>query len=459
MSDQSNNAKSNILNMTEGNIPKLLVKFAIPMLVGNLFQQIYNLVDSIIVGQFVGANALGAIGATGSVIFMFIALCNGIGSGGGIVASQMFGAGNVKEVKSSITNVAYIMLFVAAVVCVISYAFTPGLLRLLNTPQEIIADSIIYMRMMCIGLPLVAVYNFSASMLRALGDSKGPLYFLIVSSIINVCLDIFFVRSLNMSVFGAALATVIAQLLAGVGCLIYASITNEYFRLQKTDFKINLSIIKETIRLGVPMSLQFSLIAISCMGLQAVVNSFGPTAVAAFTATSRIEQVVHQPYTSLGLALATFSGQNYGAKKIDRIKKGFINSTWIMIGMSILLLIIMQFFGRNLVALFVSDEAVIQMGATGVKITSLFYGVLGLIYITRGTQNGVGDAAFALINGIVEVIARIILPAVLVTLPFMGVWGIWWSAGLVWLISSIFCTWRYLSYRKRYFGSNELNNL
>lgn len=442
-------SESKTVNMTEGNIAKHLIIFAIPMLLGNLFQQIYNVVDSVVVGRFVGANALAAIGATGSVVFMFIALCNGIGSGGGIIVAQRFGAGDEISVRKSLTNVFYLMMGMSVAVCVVSYIATPGLLEILKTPDEIISDSINYMRMMCIGLPLVAIYNYASFMLRALGDSKGPLYFLIVSCLINVVLDIWFVKGLSMNVFGAALATVIAQFLAGVGCMIYAFLTNRFFTLKKSDFEVERWILHETGRLGIPMALQFSMIAISCMGLQAVVNSFGPVTVAAFTVTSRIEQIVHQPYTSLSAALSTFAGQNYGAKKIKRITEGFKQSTILMLIMTVVLVIVMQFFGRPLVSLFVSDIPVIEMGTTGLRITSIFYAVLGMIYVTRGTQNGLGDAAFALINGIVEVIARIIIPAFLVTLPFMGIWGIWWSAGIVWFVSAVACMWRYVSYKKR----------
>ena len=441
--------------MTEGDTTKLLIKFSIPMLIGNLFQQIYNLVDSVVVGQYVGSNALAAIGASGSVVFLFIALCNGIASGGGIVVAQRFGAGDEKRVRNSLSNVAYLMMAMAIIVCIVAYLVTPWLLHTLKTPDVIINDSISYMRMMCIGLPLVAVYNYASGMLRALGDSKGPLYFLIVSCIINVWLDIYFVKGLNMGVFGVALATVIAQLIAGLTCMIYAYKTNEYFILKKDDFRPDVNISMETVRLGIPISLQFALIAISSMGLQTVVNTFGPIAVAAFTATSRIEQLVHQPYTSLGQALATYSGQNYGAKKIDRIKEGFKKSTNIMLLMTVILVIVMQLFGTSIVALFVPDEEVIAMGGKGLKITSIFYAVLGMIYVTRGTQNGLGDAAFAFINGIVEVIARILLPILLVAMPIFGVWGIWWSAGLVWFVSAVFCMWRYLSYGKNVLGKME----
>ena len=450
MNNGNSRKQNNVMDMTEGNITKQLMLFSVPMLLGNLFQQIYNLVDSIVVGRVVGPNALAAIGATGSVTFLFIALCNGMGSGGGIVVSQKFGAKDETGVRKSLTNAAYLMMGMAVIVCVISYLLTPTILTLLKTPSDIISDAISYMRMMCLGLPLVAIYNYSSFMLRALGDSRGPLYFLIVSCLINVVLDILFVKVLGMSVFGAALATVISQFIAGAGCIIYSVKTNEFFRLSKEDYNTDKKIVYDTVRLGVPMSLQFSMIAISCMGLQAVVNSFGSVAVAAFTATSRIEQLVHQPYTSLGTALATFTGQNYGARQDSRIKEGFKKSTIIMLTMSVILLIIMQIGGKAIVSLFVSDSAVIEMGAKGLKITSLFYAVLGMIYVTRGTQNGLGDALFAFINGIVEVIARIILPAFLVAIPALNVYGIWWSAGLVWFVSAVFCLMRYISFNKKH---------
>ena len=209
MNNGNSRKQNNVMDMTEGNITKQLMLFSVPMLLGNLFQQIYNLVDSVVVGRVVGPNALAAIGATGSVTFLFIALCNGMGSGGGIVVSQKFGAKDETGVKKSLTNAAYLMMGMAVIVCVISYLLTPTILTLLKTPSDIISDAISYMRMMCLGLPLVAIYNYSSFMLRALGDSRGPLYFLIVSCLINVVLDILFVKVLGMSVFGAALATVI----------------------------------------------------------------------------------------------------------------------------------------------------------------------------------------------------------------------------------------------------------
>ena len=210
------------LNMTTGSPIRLLIRFAIPLLIGNLFQQAYSLTDSIIVGQFLGAHALAAVGATHSVTFLFFSICNGISSGAGIVTSQFFGADSEEKTKSSIANSAYIMLVAALVMGTAAFLAAPSILAFLGTPAEILPHSLSYIRMTCIGVPLVAVYNYSAAMLRALGDSRTPLYFLICSAFLNICLDLLFVTVFDMGVFGAALATVIAQMTSGVGCLIFA---------------------------------------------------------------------------------------------------------------------------------------------------------------------------------------------------------------------------------------------
>ncbi|MBQ6587467.1 MAG: MATE family efflux transporter [Butyrivibrio sp.] len=441
--------KSAILNMTEGNPVSLLIQFSIPMLIGNLFQQLYNLVDSIIVGQFVGADALAAIGATGSVTFLFFALCNGIGSGGGIITSQFFGKGNVGEIKSCIVNTGYIMLVFPLVVGTCAFFLAAPTLALLDTPDEIMRDAVVYMQIMCVGIVFVSLYNYASSMLRALGDSKTPLYFLIFSCILNTVLDVLFVCVLHMSVVGAGIATVISQFVSGISCLLYAIARNEYFHMEKSDMKFDRQISVKILKLGIPLSLQFSLIAISCMALQKVVNSYGKVAVAAFTATSRIEQIIHQPYQTLGAALSTFTGQNYGANKKERITEGYHKGLLLMVIFSVLMLPLIQLFGEEIIRIFVEDEEVILMGAKALKITSLFYVMLGIIYVVRGVLNGLGDSFFALFNGIVEVIGRFTVPIMLTSITVIGLWGIWWSVGIVWAISGITAWMRYIYFKKK----------
>lgn len=440
--------KSRTMDMTQGNPVKLLLIFSVPMLVGNIFQQLYNLVDSVIVGKYVGGDALAAIGATNSVGFLFFAICNGLGSGGGIITAKEFGAGNEESVKKNIVNSGYLLMAASILMGIVAALLTKPILEFLKTPDNIMTDATIYMYLQCIGLPLVAIYNHSSSMLRALGDSKTPLYFLIFACLLNVGLDYLFVCGFNMGVFGAAVATGIAQLIAGLGCLVYAIRTNPYFKMQKRHFIPEAELMWQCVRLGVPLSVQFSMIAVSCMALQRVVNGYGSAVVAAFTATSRVEQLLHQPYQTLSAALSTYSGQNLGAKQFDRIRLGFRKSMVIMGIFSLAMLPIMQFGGELIIKCFVSEQPVIEYGAAAMRITSIFYLSLGAIYMTRGVLNGIGDAAFALINGIVEVIGRIFVPVAMTMVPFIGVWGIWWSTGVVWLISAIFCLWRYFLWKK-----------
>ena len=441
--------KSGILLMTEGNPVSLILLFSVPMLIGNLFQQVYNLVDSVIVGKFVNADALAAIGATGSVTFLFFAICNGIGSGGGIITSQCFGKKDDDAVKSCIVNTGYIMIAFPIIVGFIAFVLTEPILVLLETPAEILKDAADYMKIMCVGLVFVSLYNYVSSMLRALGDSKTPLFFLIFSCLLNTGLDFLFVVGLDMRVMGAGIATIISQFVSGIGCLIYAMLKNKYFKFTKESMKFNRHITMSILKLGIPLSLQFSMIAISCMALQKVVNSFGKTTVAAFSASSRIEQIIHQPYQTLGAALSTFTGQNYGANKMDRVREGYKKSIMIMVIFSIIMLPVMQLFSEPIVRIFVDEEPVIVMGAKALRITSYFYVMLGMIYVVRGVLNGLGDSIFALLNGIVEVLGRFIVPVMLVGIPAIGLWGIWWSVGIVWSLAGITAFMRYLSFRKK----------
>lgn len=441
--------KTEMIDMTEGSPMRLLIKFAIPLLVGNLFQQLYNLVDSVIVGKLVGANALAAVGASGSISFLFFALCNGIGSGGGIITSQMFGRKDVKKVKRCIANTAYIMLLFSVVVGTVAFFLAKPLLILLDTPSDIIADSIAYLRVMCLGIIFVALYNFSSSMLRSLGDSITPLIFLIASTILNGVLDFIFVYFFKMGVLGAAVATMIAQFISGIGCLIYATKSNPFFKLSKEDMKYDKPICESIVKIGVPLSLQFSLIAISTMALQRVVNSFGSVTVAAFTAISRIEQVIHQPYQTLSASLSTYTGQNYGASNKKRILKGYHTGMVIMVIFTVLMLPVMQLFGDNIMRIFVNDAEVIAMGAKAIRISSLFYVFLGMIYTIRGVLNGLSDSFFAMLNGIVEVVGRFTVPIGLTAIASIGVWGIWWSVGVVWFLSGFTAWLRYLYKIKR----------
>ena len=445
--------KSNLMNMTEGRPLRLLFVFALPLLIGNLFQQAYNLVDSMIVGKLLGANALAAVGATGSISFLFFSVCNGVSSGGGIVTAQYYGARDDDRVKRAIVNSAYIMLVTSVATSVVAFFMVPTVLAWMGTPEEILPDAITYMRMTSASVPLIAVYNYASSMQRALGDSRTPLYFLIFSCFLNVGLDLLFVGTFKLGVFGAALATMIAQLLAGFGSLIYAVRTNPYFRLDKSYMAYDRKIIRAAVRMGLPLALQWSLIAISTTALQAFTNSFGPVAVAAFTATNRLEQLVQQPFGSLSMALSTYSSQNFGADRKDRIREGFRDNVFATVVLSAVMFLIMRVWGDNLVGFFVNEQEVIDLGGSALRITSCFYLFLGLIYAARGVLNGIGDAFFAFINGIVEIAGRICLPLILATIPGVGVWAIWYTAGLTWMLAGLSCIFRYIAWRRKNIGT------
>ena len=441
--------KSNLMNMTEGRPMRLLFVFALPLLIGNLFQQAYNLADSMIVGKLLGANSLAAVGATGSISFLFFSVCNGISSGGGIVTAQYYGAKDYDRVKRAIVNSAYIMLSTSLVTGVTAFLMVPTVLGWMGTPEEILPDAITYMRMTSASVPLIAVYNYASSMQRALGDSRTPLYFLIFSCFLNVGLDLLFVGSFGLGVFGAALATMLSQLLAGVGSLLYAVRTNPFFRLNKTDLPFDRKIAKGAIRMGLPLALQWSLIAISTTALQTFTNTFGANAVAAFTATNRLEQLVQQPFGSLSMALSTYSSQNYGANRKDRIRTGFRDSMLATAVLAGIMFLVMRFFGNSLVGLFVKEQEVIDLGGRALLITSIFYIFLGTIYATRGVLNGIGDALFAFINGFVEIAGRIGLPLLLSAVSGVGVWAVWYTAGITWMLAGLSCVLRYFAWRRK----------
>ena len=437
------------MNMTEGRPLALLSVFALPLLIGNLFQQAYNLADSMIVGRMLGADALAAVGATGSISFLFFSIFNGISGGCGIVTAKLFGAGKHEEVCKAIANSAYVMLAFSLLTGTTAFLLVPTVLTWMGTPEEILPEAVTYMRMTSASVPLIAIYNYASSMQRALGDSRTPLYFLVVSCLLNVGLDLLFVGSFGLGVFGAALATMLSQLLAGSGSLLCAFRRNPYFRLNRQSLAFDRPIAGQAIRLGLPLALQWSLIAVSTTALQSVVNSFGATAMAAYTATVRLEQLVQQPFGSMSMALSTYTGQNMGAGKMQRIRTGFRDSLLAMAALAGVMTLVMQLCGRTLTGLFVSEADVIDLGGKALRITSIFYVFLGIIYVSRGVLNGVGDALFSFINGIVEIAGRVGLPLLLLQWTSAGVWSIWITAGVTWMLAGFSCTLRYLSWRKK----------
>ncbi len=429
--------------MTDGSPVKHILKFTLPLLIGNLFQQFYNMVDSIVVGQYVGKDALAAVGSCASSNFLFFSLGNGLGMGIGVIVAQYFGAKDEKNVRKTIANSYYVLISMSLVVSAVGVLLAPWLLHLLGTPEHIYPDTLIYLRTTCLGLIAISMYNGIAAILRALGDSKTPLVFLIIACVINVVLDLLFVIVLDMAVFGVALATIISQAISAITCYMYAYKKIPQFRMEKADMKMDMSIIGRSFKIGIPLALQNGTIAVSCMVLQGVVNGFGEDVMAAHTITIRIESLVQQPYSSLAAAMTTFAGQNAGAGKVDRIKKGFRQSVVVVLIFSLILIPLFYIFGSDIAGFFVDDPVVIDIAAKALRITSLFYFGLGMIYVPRALLNGCGDAAFAMFNGFVEVGGRVIFSQLFLLIPALGWWAVWMTTGATWATTGLVCLIRY----------------
>lgn len=433
----------NITDMTTGAPLRHIIRFAIPLFIGNLFQQLYNVVDSIVVGNFVGANALAAVGACGSLGFLFFSLSGGLAIGIGIMASQFFGARDERQIRTTVANSVFILVSAGAAVSLVGFTLAPVLLRMLNTPAEILPDAARYLRITSLGIIAVALYNGVAALLRALGDSRSPLYFLIISCLVNVVLDVTFVYFLGLGVMGVALATIIAQGFSFVVSVIYAWVKVPYFRLTRAELKPHGKLILRCLKLGVPVAMQSAMIAISVMTLQGIVNSFGASVMAAYTVVCRVEELVQQPFISLSTAATNFSGQNMGAGKIDRVERSFRICTLVLLCFCLVMIPVFFLFGDSVISLFVKDAQVVAIGFVALCIDSLFFFPLSMIHLPRGVLNGCGDSGFAIINGFTEVVCRIVFANILTRISFIGYWGIWITTGLTWLITCLVCIHRY----------------
>lgn len=444
---EKRNRGHRMMDMTQGRAWEMLLRFMVPLLVGNIFQQVYSMVDMMIVGRFVGPDALASVGATSSLNFLFFSLCNGLASGVGILIAQAFGADRPDTVKRVITNAVYIMAGSALVMGTLGFALSRAVLGLLGTPDNIIDQAVVYMRIMCVGVAAVSMYNGISSILRGVGDSRTPLFFLVVSSFLNVFLDLFFIRSLRLGVGGAAAATIISQALSAVGCVIYAARHNPLFIIEKAMWRPDWTLFRQCFRIGVPLAAQSSMVALSLIALQSVVNSFGSVVGAAFTATSRVEALVQQPYGSLFAALSTFTGQNIGAGKRERVSQGFRQAVALVLVFSALMTLLLQLFSPQVMALFVDAEQgaeVIRYGARGLRLTSWFLIALGMIYVCRGVLNGAGDSAYSLISGACEMTGRVAFPKPLTLIASVGVWGVWLGTAFTWTLVAVAS---YLRYR------------
>ena len=355
---------------------------------------------------------------------MFMSMCMGAAIGTGVVISQYFGAKDEKGTASSIANGSYTCLLITIVMTAIALLATKPILLLLNTPESILPDALTYMYIFMAGLIAVSAYFTTFSILRALGDSKTPLIFLVLCSLLNIVLDLLLVVVLKTGVAGATFATVLSEAIAAVLCIIYAFIKVPQFKLAAKYRKVDKELIVKTMRVGIPTGFQYALIYVSSIILQRIVNGFGEAVIGAFTATTQIELLVQQIFSALGSAMVTYTGQNIGAGRHNRISKGVIAAMKISAFVSIVLLAVFWIFGHPIMSIFVTNTEIISIAATGIRITSAFLMALGAVQILRYMLNGAGDSMYALMNGIVEVIARVALAVSLTAIPFIGMWGI-----------------------------------
>ena len=411
-------------DMTTGNPVKLILLFSIPLLIGNIFQQFYSMVDTIIVGRFVGVEALAAVGTTSSMVFLVNGFVMGLTSGFAVLISQKYGAKDEAGVKKAVASSITLSIIATIIVTFISVISAKPLLALMNTPSNIMKDASTYIIILYAGNVAIIFYNMMAAILRALGDSKTPLYFLIVSSVLNIILDLVLIINFKMGVAGAAYATVISQGVSALLCVIYTYKKYKILRLKKEDFKVKKKYYRKHLKVGIPMALQFSITAIGIMTVQSAINIFGSTVIASYAAASKVLQLVMQPATTLGVTMATYCGQNIGAKRYDRIKLGVKKCVQISIITSLISAMVLIFLGKYFVMIFVSnpDAEILSYAQQVLNISAIFFIPLGLIFVYRNALQGIGDSFIPMMAGVYELVARAIVAFTLPkVLEFMGI--------------------------------------
>lgn len=402
--------------MTHGKPLPLILGFCIPMLVGNLFQQFYSMVDAIIVGKFIDVDALAAVGSTGSVSFLIIGFTTGITGGSSILPSQCFGAGDYSEMRKYIANAVYLCIITTVIITSLALGFCYPLLKIMQTPDDIIDLAYDYIAVIFGGICVTMAYNLMAGILRAMGDSRSPLYFLIVASIINIGLDVLFIVVCGMGVAGAGWATVISQGFSAVLCFIYMRRTFPILSFEKEEMAFSKERILAIAKLGVPMGLQFSITAIGSILLQSAVNGLGKVTMAAVTAAGKMQSIMAAPMETLGITMATYAGQNLGAGEYRRIKKGLNCSFVTGLVYSLISIVMVLFLSRPLCLLFVDakETQVIDQAVYFIRINSFFYPVLSVLFITRSSLQGLGYSFLPMLAGACELSARTVVALFLI---------------------------------------------
>lgn len=413
-------AKTLTNDMTVGKPLGHIVRFTIPLLIGNVFQVLYNMVDTIIVGRTISVEALAAVGAAGAISFLIIGFALGFTNGLSIIVAQRFGANDMDGVRRSVGTGIIFSFLASIIITALSMLSARMLLRFMNTPDNIIDDAYSYIIVIYAGIIFQMFYNYISCVIRALGDSRTPLYFLLIASVLNIILDLTFIIVFKMGVAGAGFATIIAQALSGILCLIYVYRKFPQLHLKKSDFHYDGPFALKHLTLAVPMAFQMSVTAIGVMVVQSVLNSFGSTVIAGYTAANKIEQLVSQPQISFGVAMATFVGQNYGAMKDDRIREGVRKCSWVVTAFTLVVVSVVIIFAKPIARIFIDSntdaalaESVIGYTRMYFIVSGVFYFALALLFVYRNSLQGMGNSGIVLCGSATELIVRIVLSLLL----------------------------------------------
>ncbi|MDY2594407.1 MAG: MATE family efflux transporter [Oliverpabstia sp.] len=424
-------------DMTAGSPAKIIWNFTLPIVIGNIFQQFYTMVDTVIVGKFVGTKALAAVGATGTICFLILGFLMGLTAGFTVITSQRFGAGDMEGMRKTVGSAAVLSVVISLLMTVVSMVGMKPLLKFMNTPDDIFHDTYLYIMIICAGIFAQVLYNLLACVLRALGNSKTPLYFLLFSAVLNIVLDLVLIIVFHLGAPGAAYATVIAQGVSGLLCLIYIIKKVPVLKLEKSDFRPDAHLIRTQLVIGFPMALQYSITAIGTMMVQAALNGLGSLHVAAFTAANKIEQVVTQMYVALGATMATYSAQNMGAGKVKRIHQGFMSATVISFVYAAVTGVLVYVWGYKLTGLFVSEnlDALMPLVDLYLRCVAVFFIPLAVVNVYRNGIQGMGFGFTAMLGGVAELVGRGVVA--IVAAHYDSYLGICMASPMAWILAGI----------------------
>ncbi len=459
----ASSSRGNVHVMTEGSPLKHILTFMLPVLLGQLVQQTYNMCDSIIVGRILGAEALAAVGASSSVQFMYLGFCSGMCDGFAIHAAQCFGAGDEKTMRRYIHHMVVLSAIIAGIMTLVTCLFCPAIIRVLHTPDNIYSRAVSYLLILFLGIPFTIFYNLQASILRAVGNSREPFLFLLVSSALNIVLDLFAVAVLNLGVAGAALATITSQALSGVFCLIFIAKKMEILHVRKDERRWSGHLAGNLIVMGIPMGLQFSITAIGSMVMQACNNSLGSIYVSGYTTGDRVEQLVMCPYVALSSSMATYVGQNYGAGRFERIRKGVFQAIIMAHLYGLIFGSLMALTGRAAASLFLSPgpetDQILDVAEQFLRTVGFTFWLVSSVNVYRPSIQAMDCPGKAIFSGVIEMIARCVFSLSLIGV--LGFTAICWTHQSAWISAGLYVFFMYyhvISMREKQFGKKLTSN-